>query len=264
MEDEIIIEEGVANEFKSNMQKTYDYLNDCDTSLSNCSILEELGFDGGNNAAYKSSIDETKGEITSLLSQVMRCEEDLISLDEHGSERLTTVFENEEPEVVKEEPKQEEQPVVPQEESQDSGSNDNGNRTYSGGSGGGNYGGGYVAPVTTPTTTETTHEENYKFSIDRDTAYNAGDIFIDDYDHSLTKFTNDLLEKYGIKNEKVAKKVYESVINYGKKYYSEHQSNPITSVSEEEILNALYEELKDLVSDSTKETFWDLLKNVTL
>ena len=27
MNDDVIIEQGVANEFKSNMQKTYDYLN---------------------------------------------------------------------------------------------------------------------------------------------------------------------------------------------------------------------------------------------
>ena len=266
MNDDVIIEQGVANEFKSNMQKTYDYLTDCNSSVDNCKILADLGFDGGNNQAYASAINTTKGEITTLLSQVMNCEEDMINLDEKGSERLSTVFENEETPQQEETPPVVESPTTPNDESSSTGENNTGGNDSGGNRSGSS--GSYSAPPVVTTTPETPQEETettfYKFSTDHDTAYNLGDIFIDDYDNSLTKFTNDLLEKYNIKDENVAKKIYEEVINYGKDYYSKNNSNPIKDGKLEDIMDDLYEKLGYLVNDSTKDTFWDLLKNVTL
>lgn len=263
MSENIIIEQGVANEFKSNMQKTYDFLNDCNNSIDNCKILTELGFDGGNNTAYTNSVNNTKSEITTLLSQVMRCEEDLINLDEDGSERIATIFENEEVKPV-EDTSQVDNTIPSSNEEQDNNERESNNNHNSGG-GGGNYYPSVSPVVNTPVDTDTqTDNAIYKFSTDRDTAYNQGDIFIDDYDNSLTKFTNDLLEKYNIKDENVAKKIYEQVINYGKEYYSKNNSNPIKEENADVIMNYLYEKLGYLVNNSTKDTFWDLLKDVRI
>ena len=261
MNNDIIIEQGVANEFKSNMQKTYDFLTDCNSSLESCSILEELGFDGGNTKAYGSSISTTKSEITSLLSIVMNCEEDLINLDESGSERLGTVFENDDEEKSTETKDKEEDTKTPEKE-------DDSDETTSGQSDSHHYSGPtYTPPAYTPPDVpqeDPQPEEVYHFSTDHDTAYNLGDIFIDDYDNSLTKFTNDLLEKYGIKDEALAKKIYEEVIKYGNDYYNTNNKNPLASETYETIMDALYEKLGYLVSDSTKDTFWDSLKDITL
>jgi len=296
MENEIIIEQGVALEFKSNLQKTYDFLNDCNTSLSNCKILEDLGFDGGNRASYTEAINNTKSEITSLLSQVTNCEEDLLALDENASDRLKSLFDetgDSSQETVSIDPTSDNQIDDNGEDGQnnssdndgtdtdnnndtgnnnnnsndtdnnnDTGSNDNGNNNNGGNNndnGNGNdnwYNDGQDDSGDEVTTP-------YQFSLDHDEAYAMGDIFINE-EKSLTMFTNYLLDKYGITDPDVAKTVYQAIIKYGNDYYKETGKNPLLELSEKEVMDKIYEQISYLVNDSNKDNFWDLLKNVSL
>ena len=247
----VIIEEGVANEFKGIMQEVYDFLTDCSTLLNSCSVIEKLGFDDGGIAKGKTNIETTKGNITHLLSQVLQCEEELIGLDERGSKRLYEVFQ-----------------LSMEEELEEVIAKDDTTTKTSGGGGGGynpkNNNPPYVKPPTVtvdPITNPITGP--YQFSDDPDEAYRLGDIFVDE-EMSLTKFTNMLLEKYEISDEGMAKKLYEAVLIYGNEYFYEYGQNPLNVVSEEDVLSSLYDILKDDFSEIPEDEFWDSLKNVKI
>lgn len=251
--DYVAIEEGVSTSFKDEMQKVYDFLNDCETLLESCGILEKLGFDGGSISSCKSNIATTKSEITSLLSSVYNCEVELLGLDESGSRSLSEVFEL-------------------------SIDGDNKENVYTGEIN--------VAPPTyivtapppeTPEVGEVQEIEEppasivpepdeelkpYQFKESEEEAYRSGDIFAKEA-NSLTKFTNKILKKYDIRDKEVAQKVYEAVLVYGNEYYYEYGENPLNVKSEEEVLSGVYEILKEDFSDIPKENFWELLKDAT-
>ena len=290
--DHIIIETGVAEKFKSNMQKVYEFLSNCETLANSCTILSKLGFDDGTISTSKKNIATAKTDITSLLGEVSNCETDMIDVDDKEGNELSTVFEDEKEEelpsdgvvvpvvpLVGEEPgettpeENNEVPIVPipednvetpeepvpennNEPSKEPPTNNNNNSnrppTTNNPS----------SPPSKPETHVSPPHKPFKFSVDPTTAFKAGDIFAND-SMSLTKFTNDLLEKYGIEDEEVAKKIYEAVLVYGNEYYTEYQNNPLTVLSNENILSSLYELLKD-ISDSPEKTFWETLKNVRL
>ncbi len=320
----VVIEQGVADSFKSNMQGSFDFLVDCAKSIDDCKIVEELGFDGGYMSNFNSSINQLEGTINNILSTVTNCENDLFQEDQSGTERIETVFDNEDS-------AQKETPVVTTEkenkpdikdktykaqadESQVASdttsethedntktdmvtqasnneqkdehvtgknttrethettantattSNRNGTtgNTYSRNNSGStsSYASNDESSYT-PTPSNTDTSTPFKFNIDKEMALSIGDIFINDR-YSLTEYTNYLLYKYNIKDENVAKMIYQSMIKYGNDYYSKYQKNPIKEVAEKEILSVLYNDMRNLISNSNENTFWNLLKDVKL
>ncbi len=248
----LTIEQGVSSAFKEMMQKSYDYLTTCDAIIDQCKIIEDLKCDtGGSLNASKTNITEVKNDINSLYKSVLNCEEEMIEKDMSGSNELLNLFDT---------PPETDDGVKPDVDAPSSGNSDINPSS----------GGPYYNPpndnndYVEPTTPDNTIVEfiPYKFSEDSTIAYQMGDIFIND-SISLTRFTNNLLEKYGINNEEVAKKIYDAMLIYGNEYYTKYQTNPVTSQNEEDILSALYEMLKDL-SNSPKESFWESLRDVKI
>ena len=270
------MEEGVSSQFKGEMQSTYTFLVDCKDSVNDCQILEELGFDNGHIGTIKSFIDTIQSQITTILGQVSGAEQDFMTLDQSGTDRLETVYDLSQDEHgdKAEDPtgtgtnksdgsgdKKDTTDTVT-DKSDDSGdkkdttdtvtdkSDSSGDKktpydgSYNNSSGGG---GTYTTPDTSTSTQNTTQEPNdasvttdpYKFDFDRDTAFKAGDIFVDDK-YSLTEYTNYLLYKYGITDEQEATNIYMSILRYGNSYYNKNRQNPLKSHSEGEILKIIY------------------------
>ena len=88
MDNEIVIEQGLCDSFKGILQKVYDYLNDCTTSVEGCSILEDLGFDNGSIPKIKRNIGNSQEDLTGLLSSVKGCEDTFLEKDNSGSNFL--------------------------------------------------------------------------------------------------------------------------------------------------------------------------------
>ena len=84
MDNEILVEQGLGENFKNIMQKVYNYLDDCNVSLDGCSILEELGFDNGDNYKVKNNLEECKNVISVLLSSVNLSEDTFLEMDNNG------------------------------------------------------------------------------------------------------------------------------------------------------------------------------------
>ena len=332
MASNVKMEEGFSANFKNNMQNTFTFLEDCNDSLNDCQILEELGFDNGFIPAFKENISKIESSINTVLQNVFDSEQEILSLDRQGSERMETVFEDiygDDGDNQQDTGESSQTTSTADGGSSSTSSGDGGSSSTSGGDGGssstssgdggssstsggdggssstsggdggssstsGDDGGSSSTsggdggssstsggdggssnnndgsiPSTndneTNTNTDTIINENepYMFRYDRDTAYKAGDIFIDDK-YNLTSFTNYLLYKYDIKDEGVAKAIYQAVINYGNNYYDSNHKNPLTEVNESDILNELYKQLRSLIANSNEMTFWDNIKNVKI
>lgn len=89
MDNEIVVEQGLGNNFKGILQKVYDYLNDCNISVDCCSILEDLGFDNGSIPEIKNNIGNSKDELSNLLSSVSNSEETFLEIDDNKSKILS-------------------------------------------------------------------------------------------------------------------------------------------------------------------------------
>ncbi len=309
------MEEGVSSQFKGEMQSTYTFLVDCKDSVNDCQILEELGFDNGHIGTIKSFIDTIQSEITTILGQVSGAEQDFMTLDQSGTDRLETVYDLSQDEHGD---KAEDTTGTVTDKSDGSGdkkdttdtvtdksdgssdkkdttdtvtdkSDDSGDKkdttdtvtdksdssgdkktpydgSYNNSSGGGGGGGGtYTTPDTSTSTQNTTQEPNdasvttdpYKFDFDRDTAFKAGDIFVDDK-YSLTEYTNYLLYKYGITDEQEATNIYMSILRYGNSYYNKNRQNPLKSHSEGEILKIIYDDIGIDISGRLNDAALDI------
>ena len=92
MAENVKMEDGVATQFKGQMQGAFDFLEDCSNSIENCRIVEELGFDNGSMKTFESSIKTTEESINGLLASVTSCENEIMQLDSQGTERVSEIF----------------------------------------------------------------------------------------------------------------------------------------------------------------------------
>ena len=94
MDEELDVEQGLKENFMGIMQKTYDYLDDCITSVEGCSVLVDLGFDNGSNAKIVKDIGNSKSEISGLLSNVGDSEDAILTLDLKSSNAIDSIPED--------------------------------------------------------------------------------------------------------------------------------------------------------------------------
>ena len=329
MANNVKMEDGVAVQFKGQMQGAFDFLVDCSNSIENCRIVEDLGFDNGSIAKFKSSIKTTEDSINGLLENVTGCENEIIQLDSSGTERVSEIFPIDE-EIQGDVPENTKTSVIDYVDTTDVESKSSENSSYKSGSdrsfkfsstsssssssvgvtsslstssstntsvdvasssstssstntsvdvasssstsSSTNTSVDVANSTDTSTTSQSTSQENsgasenyssYNFNYSVEEALSNGDVFADD-NYNLTSFTNYLLYRYGIKDKNVAKKIYQSVINYGNNYYKLNGSNPLKVVPQNEILSSIYKDIKDLVPNSNEETFWSMLKDIKL
>lgn len=74
--------EGVANDFKSQLQSPYDFLSECENAVSQCDLLESLGIDNGSNEKIRSYIAEQRDSIGTFQSSMTSYEEQILNLDD--------------------------------------------------------------------------------------------------------------------------------------------------------------------------------------
>lgn len=224
----IIMTEGIANQFKTHLQKSYDFLEKCDDNIDKCKLLTELGIPNNINDLKLMSYKQ-KGNINTLLNNVTISEAAIIDLDNKHSTELDEIADTQDddgsvPTIGGSEPSQTDSPHIPVTNTPPTSSNDPSDNTKK---------------------DKTKEVIYYEFSTKIPDMESAGDIFANS-EYSLTAYTNYLLYKYNINDEEIAKEIYMAVINYGKEYANNNNGlNPIEKQDENSIILAIYNILKD-------------------
>ena len=90
--EKIVMNEGVASQFKGHLQSIYDYFNECYDAVNDCKMLDALGIEN-NNAQLKIEIYNQKNDINKLLDSVSIYEEKLMDQDSSYAKVLDDVVE---------------------------------------------------------------------------------------------------------------------------------------------------------------------------
>ena len=85
---DIIINQGVSSEVNNFLQSSYNYLIDCDETIINFKVLEELNVDHGSNQILKKAIASLKKNVESFAKSTSSYEGELLYLDDVSSKLL--------------------------------------------------------------------------------------------------------------------------------------------------------------------------------
>ena len=282
--ENIIMTEGIANQFKGHLQKSYDFLERCDDNIDKCKLLTELGIPNNNNDLKLTSYIQ-KGNINTLLDNVTISEAAIIDLDNKHSTKLDEIADTKDGDILQEKdiitpvtanaPIQNDSSIQTTDDEElildkgnNSSSTSSGNTTNTNSSSTSsdttNTNSSSISVVDTPPTSSNDTNDNtiidttdntinntnneithLEFSTKIPDMESAGDIFANS-EYSLTAYTNYLLYKYNINDEEIAKEIYTAIINYGKEYANNNNGlNPIEKQDENSIILGIYNILKD-------------------
>lgn len=79
--NKIVMTEGVSGNIKNCLQSSFDYLTDCEGTVSDCKVLTDLDVDNGSNDQLKKYINDQKSELDTYSNQAQTYEENILDLD---------------------------------------------------------------------------------------------------------------------------------------------------------------------------------------
>lgn len=78
--ENIVMNDSTSSEFNGYLQTTYDFLNECDTAIDGCELLDLLKIKN-NNSLLKTEVDRQKDDVNRISNTVNNFEENILNLD---------------------------------------------------------------------------------------------------------------------------------------------------------------------------------------